>query len=175
MRASTALCLLLMAFPVAAQWKGWDYENDRPVEQFKEDEIKLPAFPDSANLVQFEASPASAHRFYIDSKALSVGADGIVRYTLLMKTRGGATNVSYEGMSCDPAQVKVYATGSAGGKWIRARNPRWMKIERRSFDIHHIVLFTDFFCALKTDKSPDARVEEALELLRNGPRETYRD
>ena len=175
MRASTALCILLLANPVAAQWKGWDYDNDRPVEKFKEEEIKLPPFPDNADLVQFEASAASPHRFYIDSKSLAVGDDGIVRYTLLMRTSGGATNVSYEGMWCDSQQVKVYATGGADGNWMRARDPHWTRIQRRSVDIHHAVLFRDYFCALKTNKAPVARVEEALELLRNGPRESFRD
>lgn len=175
MRARAVLCLLLLASPVAAQWKGWDYDNDRAVEKLKEEETRLPAFPDNADLVRFEASAASSHRYYIDSKSLSVGEDGIVRYTLLIRTSGGAINVSYEGMWCDSQQVKVYATGGANGNWMRARDPHWSRIERRSVDIHHAVLFTDFFCTLKTTKTPVARVEEALELLRKGSRESVRE
>ena len=169
MRTSVVVaCVALLAQPALAQWSGWDYENDRPAEEFKELATALPAYPRDSDLLPFDAGPASGHRFYVDSKSLSVGKDGVVRYTLVMKTAGGATNVSYEGIRCDLRQVKIFASGRSDGTWAPAREPRWTRIETRPVDIHHGVLFRDYFCFGKSSKTPLARVEEALELFRNG-------
>jgi hypothetical protein len=175
MRASAIAVLALLAQSAAAQWSGWDYDHDRPKEEFKELELKLPPYPADANLVAFEAGAASAHRFYIDSKALSIGEDGVVRYTLVVRTAGGATNVTYEGIRCDLRQVKIYASGRPDRTWAGARNPQWTRITTQQVNIHHGVLFGDYFCAGKTNKTPVAGVEEALQLMRYGEREKPRE
>jgi hypothetical protein len=169
MRASALTWLAFLAFPAAAQWSGWDYDRDQPKEQFREAEVKLPEYPKDGELLRFEASAASPHRFFIDANSLSIGADSIVRYTLVVKTAGGATNVSYEGMRCDLRQLKIYASGGSKGTWMRARDPQWRRIETREVNRHHGVLFKDYFCAGKTSKVPVTRVKEALQLLRYGP------
>jgi hypothetical protein len=172
MRASALACLFL-AFPAAAQWSGWDYDRDQPKEQFREAEVKPPAFPEEENLLQFEAGAASPHRFFVDTKALSIGSDGVVRYTLVVKTAGGATNISYEGMRCDLRQLKVYAVGHSKGTWIPARDPQWRQVENQNRSHYHSVLHRDYFCAGKSRNIPVASVQEALRLLRYGPREHY--
>jgi len=174
MRASAVICLALLAQPALAQWSGWDYNNDRPVERFKELEVKLPEYPQADDLLSFDAGAASSHEFYIDSKSLNVGTDGVVRYTMVVKTSGGTTNVSYEGMRCDLRQVKIYATGRTNGTWARARDSQWTAIRARTVNNQHAVLFRDYFCGLKTDKTPVARVQEALQLLRTGGPEMAR-
>ncbi len=176
MRPSALAWLAFLAFPAAAQWSGWDYDNDRPKEKWKEQrEVKLPAFPEEENLLQFEAGAASPNRFFVDTKALSIGTDGVIRYTLVVKAAGGATNVSYEGMRCGPPQVKVYAAGRKEGDWMRARDPQWRRIENRNISHYHSVLRRDYFCAGGYGYVPVASVEEALQLLRYGPRESITD
>lgn len=171
MRASALAWVAFLAFPAAAQWSGWDYDNDRPKEKFKEIEVKLPAFPKEENLLQFEAGAASQNRFFLDTKALSIGSDGVVRYTLIVKTAGGATNISYEGMRCKLDQIKVYAFGRKNEGWVRARDSQWRRIQNRDISHYHSVLRRDYFCAGGYGYVPVASVEEALELLRYGPRE----
>ena len=174
MRAS-ALVFLFLAVPAAAQWSGWDYENDRPKEIWKEElEVKLPPFPQDENLLQFEAGAGNANRFFLDTKALSIGRDGVIRYTLVVKTAGGATNVSYEGMRCGLREVKVYAVGRKDGDWMRARDAQWRRIVNRDASHYYGVLRRDYFCAGGEGYVPVASVEEALRLLRYGPRESYR-
>ena len=175
MRASALALVAFLAQPSLAQWSGWDYDNDRPKEQFKELELKLPAYPEGDNLLPFEASAASPHKYYIDPKSLSVGQDGVVRYTLVVRTGGGATNITYEGIRCDLRQVKIYASGGPDGTWARAREPRWTRIVARQVDIHHAVLFRDYFCFGKSSKTPVAQVQDALDLLRYGVPETIRE
>lgn len=172
MRPSALAWLAFLAFPAAAQWSGWDYTHDRPKEQVKKEaEAKLPAFPKDENLLQFEAGAASPNRFFLDTKAISIGTDGTIRYTLVIKTAGGATNVSYEAMRCALRQIKVYAVGRKAGEWMRARDPQWRTIQNRDISHYHSVLRGDYFCTGGYGYVPVASVEEALRRIRYGPRE----
>jgi len=172
MRASAIVVLALLAQSAAAQWSGWDYDRDQPKEKLTEIEVKLPAFPRDEDLVQFEVSAASADRFFLDEKALSIGSDGVVRYTLVVKTGGGATNVSYEGMLCQLAQTKMYATGGRNGTWMNARDSQWRPIPPPSRLDARPVLRRDYLCAGLSINIPAASVEDVLRRLRYGPRET---
>jgi len=173
MRASVLVSLLFLAVPAAAQWSGWDYEHDRPTEVFKEGEIKLPPLPKDEDLLQFEADAASPHRFFIDTHALSIGADEVVRYTLVIKTAGGATNISYEGLRCDVGQIKIYAYARARSTWVRVGQPQWQEFGGQPSGRYRRVLKHDYLCMGKTRSFPVASVDEALQLLRYGPREPF--
>lgn len=171
MRTSAIALLALLALPATAQWSGWDYANDRPKEELTELETKLPAYPKDEDLVEFDVSAASSDRFYVDQKALSIGKDGIVRYTLVIKTARGATNVSYEGMHCDLEQTKMYATGRSNGTWINARTAQWQKIRLSSILDPRHVLHRNYLCAGLSSNIPAASVEDVLRRIRYGPRE----
>src|SRR3712207_7049810 len=47
------------------------------------------ALPKPENLLTFETGPLSTHRFAVDGKSLSVGSDGVVRYSLVATSSGG--------------------------------------------------------------------------------------
>jgi hypothetical protein len=96
--------------------------------EFKEDAIKLPAFPPEAGLIEFRLRGPSRNRFFIDRDSLSLGEDRVVRYTMVIKTPGGATNVSYEGLRCKTSEYKVYAYGTTDGKWVAAREANWQSV-----------------------------------------------
>src|SRR5689334_1971589 len=57
-------------------------------------QTQLPAYPKMENLLLFDPGPASNNLHYIDAPSIVVGADGIVRYTLVIKSPTGATNVT---------------------------------------------------------------------------------
>jgi hypothetical protein len=138
--------LLATAVPAAAQWRLFESEFDEEKKPWAEIEAKLPVAPKPENLIPFEAGGATPHRFYIDAPALSVGEDGVVRYTLVVKTAGGATNVSFEGIRCATQEQKSYAMGRGDGRWVRVRDPQWRRIEYKELNRHHGVLYADFFC-----------------------------
>ena len=149
MRTSTlAALVVLMAAAAAApaQWRLFDSEFDEENKPWSEIEAQLPSYPRTQDLIPFDAGSATAHRFYIDAPSLSVGEDGVVRYTLVIRTAGGATNVSFEGMRCETREQKYYALGRSDGKWTRARDPQWRRIEPREIHRHHNVLYGEFFC-----------------------------
>ena len=87
-----------------------------------EQEARLPAYPKEERLIRFDTGPTSTLRFFVDRDSLAVGADGVVRFTLVAKS-DGAANVSYEGIRCSmrevtcgnsaPANSRAYASLAA--------------------------------------------------------------
>ncbi len=157
--------LLLLALPAMGQWEGWDYEFDQEKKPWAEIQSSIPAYPKQPNLIEFEAGAASPHRFFIDAESISVGNDGVARYTLMIRAAGGATNVTFEGMRCATREQKYYAIGRNDGSWSRARNPEWRRIEYKEVNRHHGVLYADFLCNGKLQLS----AKEVLARFKDSP------
>src|SRR5438477_3451709 len=90
---------------------GFDEDFDDEVKPWKELAVQLPQQPKPENLVAFYVGPTATMKFAIDLNSLSAGSDGVVRYTLVSTSDGGAQNVSYEGIRCQTAEKKLYAFG----------------------------------------------------------------
>jgi len=165
--AALAACAAPAVPPRQEKWQQWDIDFDEGRKPWKEIESMIPPYPRPEHLLPFEGGGASPHRFFIDARSLSVGEDGVVRYTLLVRTAGGATNVSFEGMRCETREQKYYALGRADGSWVRARNPQWRRVEMQSINRHHDVLYADVLCS---GKFPVGTTREALQRLKNDTR-----
>jgi hypothetical protein len=132
------------AAPEGGKFLESDFDDEK--KPWNEIEAQLPAYPREDNLLRFDAGAANSNRFYIDAPSLTVGPDGVVRYTLIIRAAGGASNLSFEGIRCETREHKLYAVGRSDGKWTRARDPAWRDIEYKELNRHHGVLFADFFC-----------------------------
>jgi hypothetical protein len=152
-----------------AQWRNWDSDFDEGSKPWKEIESRIPAYPRASDLIRFDVGNASPHRFYVDARALSVGEDGVVRYTVVVRAAGGATSITFEGIRCELREQKIYAVGHPDGSWARARNPQWRRIEPQDLGRHHYALYSEFLCA---DRRPVASVREILQRLRSGASDT---
>jgi hypothetical protein len=120
--------------------------DDPDAPRWAEAEAPLPAFPVEANLREFYVSEMTSHRFYIDTATLNPGKDGVVRYVLLVRTRGGATNITFEGIRCETRELKLYASGRQDGTWAPTRHSTWRPIENKPVNRHHAALSRDLFC-----------------------------
>jgi len=164
-----ALSLTLLLTATAAQSqienipKSWDIPEEP---KWQEAEIKLPEFPKPENLVPFDVLPTTGTRYLIDASTLNVGKDGIVRYVLVIKASGGATNITYEGMRCNTVEYKLYATGRANGTWAiaKTRSDEWRPIQNKA-NSHHMAINKDYFCP-KSDAIANA--DEGRDALRRG-------
>ncbi len=134
--------VLVSAFPFVHA----DFEEDYETRQWQELEVKLPAAPKAENLQSFYVSAASKNQFFIDMKSLSVGADGVVRYVLVVLSPQGARNVTYEGMRCETRERRIYASGHTDGSWAKARRNEWTRIQDEYANRYHAALFLDYFC-----------------------------
>lgn len=127
------------------RWNTWDPEYDEQRKPWKELQAQLPPQPEERNLREFKPSAATNNRFFIDTQSIVIGEDGVVRYTVVIRT-ASASNVLFEGMRCATNQVRLYAIGRSDG-WTRAANSQWQSISR-SLDRnrHHIELQVNYFC-----------------------------
>ena len=141
-------------------------EEEGDKKEWVELKVKLPPYPKPGNLIPFEAGAASSNRFYIDPESISVGSDGVVRYTLVIRGPTGAENISYEGMRCESREQKYYAFGRRDGNWSSARTGTWRYIEYKEINRQHGVLYADFFCPNK--KRPVGPPPEIIRRLKYG-------
>ncbi|WP_374265366.1 CNP1-like family protein [Zoogloea sp.] len=155
-----AVVALVAASPAFAQVRA--LFEDVGKTDWKEAELKLPAYPLDANLIPLAVSPFATARFFIDEKSLSLGDDGVVRYTLIVRASGGAQNVSYEGIRCETAERKLYAFARPDGEWTRSRNDTWQQIEEKNYNRQHAVLAKDFFCPPGAVRPGLGQIVEAL-------------
>ena len=129
----------------------WDRGAVDAKEMPKEQAVTLPAYPRDSDLVEFRVGATSSHRFFVDATTLDVGADGVVRYALVVRTEGGANNATYEGIRCATREKRVYAVGTSQRKWMEARRSVWETIQPNRANEYQAVLYTDYLC-------PDRRI-----------------
>ena len=133
---------------------------------FQEEKVKLPPAPKAEDLIEFDAGPTRrGFEHFVDGATLSLGEDGVIRYTLVITSDAGARNVSYEGMRCKTAERKVYAYGRRDGTWSKARDQEWRSIDQSTGEGPIYILYDDFFCP---GRSAVASASEAVAALKAG-------
>lgn len=125
----------------------------------------LPEPPGAADLRAFDAG-LSGNRFMVDERSISVGDDGVVRYTLVVEASGGARNVTFEGVRCVSGSYRIYAIGGHDGRWREARNSEWAPIAGSTHNRPRAALAFDHFC---DDRVPPRNRDDALRRLRAAP------
>ncbi len=117
----------------------WEMEQEKLI--VREGEVKLPPRFRDENLLEFEIGRSVSFRFFIDTASLEVGADEVVRYTLVARSPQGVENVSYEGIHCKTGRTRAYAVGQPGGGW-RAVKQEWVDVQK----LWTRVLRMEYFC-----------------------------
>jgi hypothetical protein len=167
MRALVAAACLALSVPAAAQAprdRAADAIDFGAEKDNRELEIALPPLPTPSNLVRFDPGRPTSMTFYVDTASLSVLADRIIRYTVVVKGEG-SENISYEGMRCESREVKTFAYGRADGTWSPARDPQWKKVRSVQTDGHRYTLYTNYFCP---SRASIVSAAEGVDALRRG-------
>ena len=76
----------------------------------------------------------------VDPDTIVVGADGVVRYVIVMRNSTGSTNAVYEGIRCITDEVKTYARQGSAGQWSMVQSPAW-KAVNDNMPSHHAQVF----------------------------------
>lgn len=168
-RGSKSLAALFAAGGVVLWGSSWGQPQEKKYgESFEEEkpwvevEAVLPEYPKPENLVQFYVGAVASNIFLVDAKSLSVGEDGVVRYVIVIKTSGGATNVSFEGVRCKTKERRLYALGRGDNSWARARTKDWADIRPGSYQA---ILYKEYFCPRGVALY---KAEEGVDALRRG-------
>jgi hypothetical protein len=164
MRLSIVLALVFLTAGCSTQRQA-ELDSDEDKKAWREIEAALPPYPKATDLIAVDAGGAVRHQFFVDASSVSLGEDGVMRYATVVKTEGGATNVTFEGMRCETREQKLYALGHSDKTWARARDSKWQRIEFRDSAPHRFTLYRDYFCPART--RPTAP-RQALDALRRG-------
>ena len=163
MRAWLALGLIL---PLAA-WSQAGSADGIYVDAGRggEAQAPLPEYPKPENYLPLQVSATTPFVFFVDAKSVSAGKDGVVRYSLIAKSSGGAPNISFEGIRCSEGQFRVYAFGRSDNTWSESQMSRWQPMPADARNAQRAVLYRDFFCSAG---GIIATAEEGVQALRNG-------
>ncbi len=162
MKRLVALLLLAACAPLPEEQSDWEREHLAPA--WQEQKVALPPYPASASLVEFATRESSDFRFFIDSRSLAVGGDGVVRYVLVARSPSGVDNVSFEGLRCASGEFRIYAVGHRDRTWTE-RGGRWQSIWAASAGPWRRELHKEYFCR---GGQPIRDRDEGLRMLRQG-------
>jgi hypothetical protein len=123
---------------------------------FKEIESEFPAYPSDTGLLEFYTRQNSQNHFYVDPNALSIGADRVIRYSVVVKSPSGARTISYEGLRCKTSEYKIYGFGVTEGQWTKARSSEWRNVPKTASDFR-FALYKDYFCDLEAINGRNTR------------------
>jgi hypothetical protein len=124
----------------------------------------LPPLPQDSNLLPFEVSGNTPLHFAVDRNSLTVGDDGVVRYTIVVTSPSGARNVNYEGIRCDTYEWRQYAGLNADHDgWDRTVATDFTRIENGTLNAYQSVLYQDYMCA---NKMPTGKASQIIENIR---------
>jgi len=143
---------LFAVFVVLLQGGAWcssacaTDDGDEELKPWQEIDVQFPPAPVRANLLPLYVSAATANKFYIDGASLSVGADGVIRYVMVVETPEGGRNVTFEGMRCEARSRRLYASGRLDGTWSKARKSEWERIQDAYANRQYAALFLEYFC-----------------------------
>ncbi len=144
--------------------QGLPDDDDDDGKSWQEVKAQIPPAPQAANLALLDVGPTASMKFFVDINSISVGSDGVVRYTLVSKSQGGAENISYEGIRCQTAESKLYAFGQKDGSWSRSRISDWKRISEVSGNRQHAELAKNYLCQ---DGTVAGKVEDIRSRLRS--------
>lgn len=162
MKRALALICVLSLFACAKPAFKDEFESDKPwVEQL----TQLPAYPDEKNLMAFNAGAVSGNKYFVDTTSIKIGEDGVIRFSLVIRSSAGALNVSYEGIRCATSERKVYALGRNDKTWAQPRVSEWQKLDIVRQFYAQRELSKNIFCPYQQIVSTS---EEAIEALKSG-------
>ena len=164
MRSALLLGLALAAGAAAAQPKSdWERENEERLKHSEEVVVAPPPLQ-RARLVELRLEAPTDFRYFVDAASLSVGADRIVRYTLVARSPSGVENLTFEGLRCS-GEFRVYAVGQPRDDSWSGRPGQWRPVPRDP-RVGQNALLRRYFCPARATAIRDAA--EGAEALRAG-------
>lgn len=140
--------------------------HDLVEKEWKEGEVRLPDRYQEKNLQEFQLDNNSGKfRYFIDRSSLQTSKDGVARFILVIRSRSGVDNSSYEGMRCGERAYRVYAYGSKQGFKMMPESG-WKPIRKSGYEKYRHVLYNDIICNTNTGKAN--RLDDVLHAMKHG-------
>ncbi len=132
-------------------------------EWVEENAAPPPAFAKNG-LIPIEMPPYVTLKVGIDPATVSIGADGVVRYVVVMRSPSGSVNAAYEGILCTKGEVKTYARAGTNGNWVAVKQPEWRPLTDNLPSRHAYAIAKQGGC----DARSAAKREDTIQALQRG-------
>ncbi len=131
---------------------GFAEENEEEEQKLPNEleNITLPNFPSAGSpTYTFPVDSTNDFIFSIDANSLTIDADEIIRYTVMLTSASGAQNVFYEAIRCITREYKIYGYGTNHSQHFqKKREVEWRPIHlnERGVMRYRNALYTHYFC-----------------------------
>jgi hypothetical protein len=137
--------------------------------------LTLPKFPKKEDLQSFSVDEVENTQFELDTQSLTVGKDGIVRYSVVITAATGLPNVFYEGIRCATAEYKTYAFGNSHASFQKQLHTDWARIGRNSRGTsRYRFALLDYYLCNRNESAPYSK-DVILYNLSHAPAEKFAD
>lgn len=137
--------------------------------------LSLPKFPKKEDLQSFSVDEVENTQFALDTQSLSVGKDGIVRYSVVITASTGLPNVFYEGIRCATSEYKTYAFGNSHASLQKQLHTDWARIGRNSRGTsRYRFALLDYYLCNRNESAPYPK-ETIIYNLSHAPTENFAD
>jgi len=113
---------------------------------FVEANVPPPPYPKDSTLAEFYLRGQTTNRFFVDTSSLSVGADRIIRFALVVRTPENVETATFSGLRCATREWKDYAYGRGDRTWSIDATPEWRRIQDVVLNNYRWTLYADFMC-----------------------------
>jgi hypothetical protein len=103
--------------------------RDEP--EWREGTVVLPPLPKAENLRAIDAYEArKEYEYLLDRASIVRGADGVMRYTIVVRLPNGKDSIFHEGIRCVTNEARTFAYASSSGVFRRSSGVTWKRVER---------------------------------------------
>ena len=97
--------------------------------QWKEATVALPPLPKVENLRPIDAFEASKNYDYLlDRASISRSSDGVMRYSVVVRSASGKENAFHEGIRCLTSEARTFAYASTTGVFVSSASGAWKPV-----------------------------------------------
>lgn len=156
-------CLVLVAFLAACAGDPLQSGLDPFAPMvFKEGATAMPLNPpNQKTLLPFYVSQTTIFKFAVDTNSISIGADGITRYIVVITNPSGGQQAQYEGIRCDSFQWRLYGAYESTG-WKENPLGAWKSIQTNVPNRYQAALAQGAFCNLSSQEKNIKTVLKSL-------------
>ena len=152
-------------------------EPEEAEKPWQEEQLPLPPFPRAQDLIPLRADVGGpGYNYYVDVNSVSLSADEVLRYTVIIQSPRGASNIVYEGIRCATKEIKTLAYGTRDGRFERMADPKWTFVYTKGPLGYRTTLVERYVCdengwAIDTDAVLERLVTHDPRRSRIAPRE----
>ncbi|QWE18865.1 CNP1-like family protein [Polynucleobacter corsicus] len=129
---------------------------------FKEGATAMPLNPPNKATIQpFYVSQQTIFKFAVDTNSILIGNDGITRYTVILTSPNGNSQVQYEGIRCDSFQWRLYGT-LENGVWKENPLSTWRAIQSNVPNRYQAALAQGAFCNFSSQEKSIKAIVNSL-------------